>query len=113
MLQTQATGSLDPRYALMNNATTTVSQVSVSDSKHHTLSLTIATSEHWDYSFNMAQQQALAKLIAGKSQQDARTLLTQQAGVSAAVITISGTFLFWNALPTNLDHITVKMNERK
>jgi len=72
--------------------------------------LTIAVSGRWDYSFNTAQQQALAKLIAGKSQQDARTLLTQQTGVGAASITMTGTFLFWNALPTNLEHITVKMN---
>ena len=110
MLQTQATGSLDPRYALIHHITTTVSQVAVSDNKHHTLSLTIAVSGRWDYSFNTAQQQALAKLIAGKSQQDARTLLTQQTGVGAAAITMTGTFLFWNALPTNLEHITVKMN---
>lgn len=111
LLQTQTTGSLDPRYALVNTVTTTVSQVAVSDSKHHTLSMTVAASGRWGYSFNTAQQQALVKLIAGKSQQDAQTLLAQQTGVSAVAITIAGTFLFWNALPTNLDHITVKMNE--
>lgn len=110
MLQTQATGSLNSRYALVHTVTTTVSQVIVSNSKTHMLSLTIAASGNWSYSFNAAQQQALAKLIAGKSQQDAQALLAQQTGVSAAAITISGAFLFWNALPTNLNHITIKVN---
>lgn len=109
-LQTQATGSLNSRYALVHTVTTTISQVIVSDSKTHMLSLTIAASGNWGYSFNAAQQQMLAKLIADKSQQDAQALLVQQTGVSAATITVSGTFLFWNALPTNLNHIIVKMN---
>jgi VCBS repeat-containing protein len=107
LLQTQASSSLDPRYALARTITTTVSQIVVSNSKTHTLALTIAASGQWDYSFNAAQQQALARLIAGKSQQDAQALLAQQTGINATAITISGAFLFWNGLPANLDHIKI------
>lgn len=111
MLKAQASSTLDPSYALAGNIATSVTSVRVSDTKRGTLAVVIEAEGIWNFNFDSAQKQSLAKLIAGKSLQDAQTTLAQQNGVNSAQVTLSGTFLFWNSIPTNTAQITINIKQ--
>ncbi len=111
MLKAQASSDLDPSYVLAGNILTTILSVSVTNVKTGTLSLVIATEGIWNFNFSTTQKLALAKLIAGKSVQDAQAVLAQQNGVKSALVNLAGTFLFWNSVPTNIDHITISIKQ--
>jgi hypothetical protein len=69
------------------------------------VSLLVNAEGVWVYQFNNAQKQELVKLIAGKSQKEAQSLLLQQAGVDMTAIQ-----LFWgdgNTLPKDHGQITL------
>src|SRR6266568_555560 len=111
LLERQASTDLDPSYVLSGNTVTTITQVSVTDTKKGTLALTIIADGIWAFHFSDSQKQTLAKLIEGKSQQDAQDLLSHQTGVSGAQVTVSGGFWIWNTVPTNLANIKIMIKE--
>lgn len=110
LLKSQVSSSFDPNYQLATTVSTAVSKVKLIDAKHGTLLLTISAEGIWAFHFSDAQRNQLARLINGKSVQDAKQFLAQQTGVSNAIVTISGTFWIWNNVPTNLNNITIKIN---
>ncbi len=110
-LRNQASTSLDPSYVLAGSILTTVMNVSITNAKTGALSLVIAAEGIWNFNFNTAQKLTLAKLIAGKSAQDAQAVLAEQNGVKSAQVNVADTFLFWNSVPTNTDSITVTIHQ--
>ena len=90
LLRQEAARDLGSGYALVGNLVTDVRQVSLTDTKKGTLSLMVEAEGVWIYQFDAAQKQALAKLLAGKSTQNAQTLLLEQKGVTTAAIQFSG-----------------------
>jgi VCBS repeat-containing protein len=107
LLKSEAQKSLGSNYALLNdNVVTQITSASIVDG-NGTISLDVNAEGVWVYQFSDAQKQNLAKLIAGKSVSDARTILLQQMGVSDAQITISDGS---NTLPTNPSDITIVIN---
>jgi hypothetical protein len=94
-----------PGYALVGNLVTDVMQVSVTDTKKGTLSLMVEAEGVWVYQFGAVQKQALAKLLAGKSKQNAQALLLEQKGVTTAAIQFSGSN--GNTLPSDPTQIII------
>jgi hypothetical protein len=89
LLRQEAARDLGPGYALVGNLLTDMMEVSVTDVKKGTLSLMVEAEGVWVYQFSAAQKQAIAKLLSGKSKQNAQTLLLKQKGVTTAVIQFS------------------------
>ena len=88
-------------YVLLDNKVVTdITSASIIDAKG-TVSLNVRAEGVWFYQFSDTAKKNLAKLIAGKSEADAKTLLLHQPGVSDVQITIaSGTVL--PSDPTNI-----------
>lgn len=89
-------------FALSGNVSTALTQASVVDNKG-TVSLLVAAQGTWVYQSAklVAQEQAWAKQIAGKSKQQAISFLQSQPGVGKVTITFSG-----NTLPTDPTQIS-------
>jgi hypothetical protein len=90
LLRQEAARDPGPGYALVGSLVTDVRQVTVTDAKKGTLSLMVEAEGVWVYQFGAAQKQALAKLLVGKSTQNAQTLLLEQKGITTAAIQFSG-----------------------
>jgi len=105
LLKQQAAKTPGPGYALVGDLTTKVTQVMVTDPKKGTLLLQVKAEGIWVFQFSAAQKQALAKLIAGKSKQNALALLVKQPGVAKANIVLSGGD--GNTLPADPSQITI------
>ncbi len=90
-------------YVLVGTIATTVTNATV-DTKG-IVSLLVNAEGIWVYQFNAAQKQALVKLIAGKSQQVAQSLLLQQEGVEKTTIHLFGGN--GSTLPTDQSQITL------
>jgi len=90
-------------YVLVGTIATTVKNATV-DTKG-IVSLLVHAEGIWVYQFNTAQKQALVKLIAGKSQQVAQSLLLQQEGVEKTTIHLFGGN--GSTLPTDQSQITL------
>jgi len=90
LLRQEAARDPGSGYALVGSLVTDVRQVSLTDAKKGTLSLMVEAEGVWVYQFSAAQKQALAKLLAGKSTQNAQVLLLEQKGVTTAAIQFSG-----------------------
>ncbi len=99
--------SLGQSYAPVGN---TVVQVvrSVPDA-HGNVQLTTNAAGIWAYQFTPAQRAHLASLIAGKSAQEARSILLGQTGVQDATITLTGVGV--TSVPTDQKRITINVNE--
>jgi len=69
------------------------------------VSLLVHAEGIWVYQFNNAQKQMLMKLIAGKSQKVAQSLLLQQEGVDKTTIHLFGGN--GSTLPTDQSQITL------
>ncbi|HEX9132926.1 MAG TPA: hypothetical protein VF844_11600, partial [Ktedonobacteraceae bacterium] len=69
------------------------------------ISLLVHVEGVWVYQFGDTQKQAFAKLIAGKNQKDAQSLLLQQPGVDMTTIQFFGGD--GNTLPKNQGRITI------
>ncbi len=92
-------------YVIPGNVTTQVSSLpKVIKASHGTLSVNITADATALYQFTRAQEQAFAKLIAGKKIDDAHALLLTQSGVAQAAIKISGNPV--NKLPADAGQIT-------
>jgi len=105
LLKQQAAKTPGSGYALVGNLTTMVTQVMVTDPKKGTLLIQVKAEGIWVFQFSEAQKRALAKLIAGKSKQDAQALLLKQQGIAKADIVLSGGD--GNTLPTDPTQITI------
>ncbi len=89
-LMQDASKSPGPIYALVGNVVTTQSSARVSDANQGTISVSVDAAGIWVYKFSAAQEQVLAKLIAGKKRATAQPLLSQQPGVMQANVQLSG-----------------------
>ncbi len=105
LLSNQAAHDLGSDYGLMGNITTAVGQPTLVDTAHGTLSLPVTTEGIWIYQWSDAQKQDLAKLVAGRSTQDAKLLLVEKKGVSAVNIQLSSGSS--GMLPPEASHIRV------
>ena len=105
LLRQEAARDPGSGYALVGNLVTDMRQVSLTDTKKGTLSLMVEAEGVWVYQFGAAQKQALAKLLAGKSTQNAQTLLLEQKGVTTAAIQFSGSNE--NTLPSDPTQIII------
>jgi serine/threonine protein kinase len=105
LLSNQAATNPGADYGLTGNITTTIGQPTLADPAHGTISLSVTAEGVWVYQWSDAQKQNLARLVAGRSTQDAKRLLLEQKGVSAANILLpSGEN---GMLPSNPSNITV------
>ncbi len=103
-LTEQARKSLGAGYSVQGGITTTVMQIATTEQAHGTLSLLVSVQGTWSYQFSSAEITRLTKEIAGRSRQEAMTLLRHQAHIRAVNITES-----WNAtiIPSDPAHIQV------
>lgn len=90
-------------YVRVGNIATAVTYATA-DTKGR-VSLLVHAEGIWVYQFNTAQKQALVKLIAGKSQKVAQSLLLQQKGVDKTTIQLFGGN--GSTLPTDQSQITL------
>jgi serine/threonine protein kinase len=105
LLKDDLTTLLGAGYVIPGNVTTQVSSLpKVTKASHGTLSVNITAHGTALYQFTRAEEQAFAKLIAGKMIDDAHALLLTQSGVAQAAIKISGNRA--NKLPAEAGQIT-------
>lgn len=98
LLRNEATAKFGPSYVLTGNILTTVTDGTVLSYDQGQASLQVKAEGVWVVLFDAAKKQKVAQLLAGKTQQDARTLLFKTAEVRKLIITTSG---FGNALPSS------------
>jgi len=105
LLKDDVTTLIGAGYVITGNVTTQVlSQPKVNNASQSTLSVNIIADGTAVYQFTSAEEQAFAKLIAGKSIADAQSWLLTQTGVAQATIKISGNPA--NKLPADAGQIT-------
>jgi hypothetical protein len=97
---------LGANYALADNVRTTPGQPTAGN---NTVTITIMAQALAVYQFSSTQLQGLAGQIAGKSQQDAQALLSQQSGVLKVTIALSSGG--GNTLPTDAKNIVIKVEK--
>jgi hypothetical protein len=103
LLKAQASKDPGPAYALTGNIVTGVTKATVLDTKG-TVSLLVSAQGVWVYQFSNAVKQDFANHIANMSEQDAKTYLLGQPGVSDVKIVISS----GTTLP-DASHITIEI----
>ena len=103
-MQTQAQKDplAGPAYALQGKVALTVASEMIVDTTG-LVEIQVQATGLWVYHFSQAQLQQLTRQIAGKSDNDARDLLLQQAGIKDVQFTSPG------SLPSNMDEITLKV----
>ena len=104
LLGDQAATDFGTAYALVGKVTTTLTQAVIANAARGTITLTVAAQGLWAIQFSAAQKQTLATLIAGKTPQQAQTLLLAQPGVQQVNIQLSQGS---NALPTDAHQISI------
>src|SRR5947209_2588241 len=105
LLKSEAAKSPGPGYALVGNVVTTVTQATAGS--NGTVMLLVKAEGIWVYQFSSAYKMQLAKLIAGKSPNEATALLLGQAGVEKVNgISLSGG---GKTLPTDATQITISV----
>jgi hypothetical protein len=87
-LMQQAATDPGSGYALVGQIKTMVTNATVGDQK--TVTLMVSAEGVWAYQFSMDQEQAFARMIAGKTPQEAQQLLAGQTGVAKVSIQLSG-----------------------
>ena len=92
-------------YALVGTVVATITDAKITDMIHGTASLTVNAEGVWAYTFTDEQKQALARLIAGKTKDEVRTLLLSQAGVKQVDVQVSG-----DNLPADASHIAIMVS---
>lgn len=93
-------------YAPVGNILVQVTQTVPGD--HGNVLLMTSAAGVWAYQFTPAQRAHLSNLIAGKSAQDARSLLLGQTGVRDATITLTGVGV--TTVPGDEKRITININ---
>lgn len=97
LLANEAKSTLGAGYVLAGNV---ISQISVQNVSKQSVSLLANAKGMWYYQITQAQEQAWAKLIAGKSPAAAQMIIESQTGVSKATIQVNGA-----TLPTDPNQI--------
>ncbi len=92
-----------PTYAPVGNLAAQVTRATPAN--HGDVQLTVNALGVWAYQFSNAQRASLARLIVGKSSQDARALLLHQPGVHNAIITLTGVGV--TTVPDDVTSITL------
>jgi VCBS repeat-containing protein len=87
MLQGRAQALFGPNYTLTGDIKTEITHIAT-DVKHDTL-ITVVASGLWTYQFSSTRANQLARLVTGKDNQDAQTILANQKGVQSVSINIS------------------------
>jgi hypothetical protein len=90
LLANEAKSTLGAGYVLAGNV---ITQISVQNVSKQSVSLLANAKGMWYYQITQAQEQAWAKLIAGKSPAAAQTIIESQTGVSKATIQVNGATL--------------------
>lgn len=103
LLKDQAATTPGAGYALVGQVKTTL--LNATPGTHGTVQVMVQAEGIWAYLFTAMQKQTMAQLIAGKSEQEARQVLTAQPGVSGASITFSDGL--GQTLPTDPAKITL------
>jgi hypothetical protein len=106
--QTQVDATYSPNYGLAGDIIVTPPTFVSTDSTAKTATLLVNAESIWAFQMTDAQKQAVAQLIAGKSQSDAKTLtLHFNEGVQDVTMAMSG---FGGNLPTNSQaiHVVIK-----
>ena len=108
MLKQTAAQQLDPGFLLSGNITTKI--VQTAPGKHGSFNVQISASGTWRYQFTAACKLELAKHIARETLGDAKARLSQQTGVAAATISVSGPIIDLSGhtiVPDDLRAITI------
>jgi serine/threonine protein kinase len=103
LLKAKAISTSNTPLVLTGKITTAIKQAQAKSGG--TIALLVEASGTAAYQFDEAQKQALAALIAGKSKQQALSILQKQAGVSGVTISLSNKQA--NTLPTTTKNITI------
>jgi VCBS repeat-containing protein len=103
LLTQQAATDPGDGYTLVGQIKTAITNTSVDSQKNVTIILNAAGV--WAYQLSDAQNQAFARLIAGKSLREAQLLLSNQTGVGKVTIQLSGGN--GQLLPTDPAKITI------
>src|SRR5262249_9103799 len=103
LLQHQAATTPGAGYVLVGQIKTAL--ISAELGNQGTVVIAVHAEGIWVYQFSDSQKQALASLVASKSQQEAMSLLSAQTGVAQANIQIQGGN--GQTLPTDAQKITV------
>jgi hypothetical protein len=107
LLKEQAASTPGAGYALVGQVKTTL--LSATPDAKRAVQILVQAEGIWAAQFSTAQKQALAKLIAGESKQEAQRLLTTQPGVSRAAISLSGGI--GQTLPADPAHIMLTVQQ--
>lgn len=108
LLMNQAKGSFGPRYTLQGSIAATETRAVLTDTKQGTITLTASTSGTWVTHFDDTYLQALAVSIAGKTRQEAQSILSANKDIVSADIQISGSNR--DILPTDVHQIRIVIN---
>ncbi len=108
LLSDQAATEFGTGYSLVGKIATRQIQAVITNTSQGTIAVTIVAQGIWDFQFSTAQKQMLTSLAAGKTQQQAQSLLLAQAGVQRVTIQIpqSG-----NTLPTDVRQISIVVQQ--
>ncbi|HEX4204960.1 MAG TPA: baseplate J/gp47 family protein [Ktedonobacteraceae bacterium] len=104
LLQSKATTDAGPGYALKGNIV--VHPQVQSMTANGSVTLLVSAQGLWVYQFTAQQKQQLAKQIAGKSTNDAKTLLASQAGVHNVSISVNN-----SVLPNDANQISMVVQD--
>lgn len=85
LLKNDATAS---SYVPRGQIATTITQATLSSTQPGVVLVSVNAEDMAEYQFSNTQKQALAKLIAGKSEQEAQALLLKQPGISNVTISL-------------------------
>lgn len=88
LLANQAASSPGAGYGLVGKTVTNITQTTLASDG--SVAITVAAEGIWIFQFGNSQQQALANMIAGKSESDALATLQGQQGVAKATLQLSG-----------------------
>jgi serine/threonine protein kinase len=88
LLKNQAANNPGAGYALVGQIQTNLTNATPGGGG--TVTLTVSADGVWAYQISVAQQQAMAQLIAGTTIQEAQQLLTSQTGVAQATVQVGG-----------------------
>ncbi len=102
LLTQQAATDPGGGYALVGKITATIPNATADNTG--AVTLTVSAEGTWAYQFTDAQKQSLARLIGGKSVQEAQQLLDSQPGIEKATIQLSG---IGQTLPTDPTKIKI------
>ena len=103
-LRGQADSQLGSGYVLVGKIATTFT---VGNVDQQSVALQVQAQGRWTYSISAAQQQAFARLIAGKSAAQARSILMQQTGITNALIAMNT--VQSNSLPNDPMQININV----